>query len=148
MTTTAFAACLRATADCAHEMMSNAAYILDELPSLKVPQSQRIRIESVCNQLISTKHDVVHELHEIDEMENHGSIAAALPRIQSIHAWISEDMDTVHCLVESLMQEFDDDGVSLAALLVTESAANILVRYTAMLDKLESIQVSETPEPD
>jgi hypothetical protein len=148
MTTRAFAAYLRATEECAHEMMSNAAYILGELPSLTVSQSLRERIESVCNQLISTKHDIAHELHEIDEIESPDGIAAAVPRIGRVHAWISEDMGAVHSLVESLMQEFDKGDDGLAALLVTESATNMLMRYTAMLDKFERIQVSEPPERD
>ncbi len=57
-----------AAQNCAMQMMSNAAYIQTELPSLTLPEGMSEQITVLCDSLIATKHDVISELFELSEV--------------------------------------------------------------------------------
>ena len=48
---------------CAMRMMENGSYIVKQLPSLRMPDAVRHRLEALCAELIGTKHDLIHEIH-------------------------------------------------------------------------------------
>ncbi len=48
-------------------MMENAAYIQKELPSLEMPDDLRTSSGKLCDELIGTKHDLMHEIFAASE---------------------------------------------------------------------------------
>ncbi len=115
---------ITAASACAMSLMSNAGYILKELPTVELPTEDQAEIESICSDLIGTKHDVVHELGELKECSNLDD------RVRRIMCWISEDVIKLREIVEQLdgLAKTDQRYVS-AYLLVAESGANILKSF-------------------
>jgi hypothetical protein len=111
---------------CAMQMMENAAYIQKELPGLEILDSLRIQIEKLCTELICTKHDLIHEIHELD-----GFLASAPyqiePWMERIRGWIIGQVRSVDECV-SVVNPAAGTGEArfCGAMLVMESAANIL----------------------
>ena len=116
---------------CAHAMLENATYIEKELGSLDIPESIRVAIREVCSGLNGTKHDVVHELGEVDDLLGTSKSEVIPDRVRRIMAWLSEDVSKLHELVTSLdALTKEDKRIGIAYLLVAESATNILHRFT------------------
>ena len=133
---TTFHRFLGETHQCAMQMMENGSYILKQLPSLQMPDALRQQLEALCQELISTKHDLVHEIHEISELavKTPGD-PAIRERIDRICQWINGDnlsfktgVDAVH----EAMARGEVDG--LLSLLLTESGVNILNACPTMPD--------------
>ena len=120
----ALEAYITAASACALSLMSNAGYILKELPNIELPTEDMVEVESICSDLIGTKHDVVHELGELKECSNLDD------RVRRIMCWISEDVIKLREMVERLdaLAKSDQRYVS-AYLLVAESGANILKSF-------------------
>lgn len=111
---------------CAMSLMSNAAYVQKELPSVELPTDIRASVESLCTEWIGTKHDVVHELGELKDSSD------IVDRIRRIMSWLGEDMVKLQEQVrklEALAQS--EDRFKLAYLLVGESGGNILRSFVA-----------------
>lgn len=51
--------------DRAMQMMENGAFIQKELPSLRMPDALRQKLDALCENLIGTKHDLIDEIFEI-----------------------------------------------------------------------------------
>ena len=68
MNVNAIRAMMTAAHDCAMEMFTNADFIQKELPNVKMPDALRATPEDLCSELIGTKHDIVSELSELDEL--------------------------------------------------------------------------------
>ncbi len=110
----------------AMSLMSNAAYVQKELPSVELPTDIRASVESLCSDWIGTKHDVVHELGELMDSSD------IEDRIRRIMSWLGADMVKLQEQVrklESLAQL--EDRFRLAYLLVGESGGNILRSFVA-----------------
>jgi len=118
---------IHATRACALQMLSNAGYIQRELPSLDIPDELRLRIEAVCDSLISTKHDVITETFELEELAQLGVPKARLDeKMGRISQWLCETLGEMHELVmEVKTMVSSDPSYSLVFFLIAESATNI-----------------------
>ncbi len=111
---------------CAMSLMSNAAYVQKELPTVELPTDIRASVESLCADWIGTKHDVIHELDELKESSN------IEDRIRRIMSWLGEDMVKLQEQVRRLEAlATAEDRYRLAYLLVGESGGNILRSFVA-----------------
>ena len=111
---------------CAMSLMSNADYIQKELPTVELPTDIRASVESLCADWIGTKHDVIHELDELQESSN------VEDRIRRIMTWLGEDMVKLQEQVRRLEAlATADDRYRLAYLLVGESGGNVLRSFVA-----------------
>lgn len=112
---------------CALEMLNNAAYIEKELGSIGLAKQHENAIMEVCSALVSTKHDVVTELHDLDELRAPAGSSLVQSRVERILGWLGEDTAKLHALVMSLESDASGEHKSgLAYLLVAESATNVL----------------------
>ncbi len=110
------------------QMMENSSYILKQLPSLQMPDVLRRQLETLCSDLIGTKHDLVHEIHEVDELTMTSPGASAIRNgVERMCQWIDEanmqfkdGVETVHEAV------ITGEVEGLLSLLLTESGINIL----------------------
>lgn len=90
---------------CAMQMFSNAGYILRELPGIEVPAELRPKIESVCQNLISTKHDVITEIFELAELlENGASETKLKSKMEMTSSWLMESIQEMNELVQEVEQ--------------------------------------------
>jgi len=111
---------------CAMQMMENAAYIQKELPDLEMPDSLRIQIEKLCTDLIGTKHDLIHEIHELDGLLESAPDQIE-PWVERIRGWIAGQVNSVDECVTAVNEAASCGAVPFTvAMLVMESAANIL----------------------
>jgi hypothetical protein len=117
--------------NCAMAMLDNAMYISGELANVSMSDDLRARTQKVCDSLISTKHDVIHELFELHELVESDPLACAIPGyVERIVAWLGEEVTPMHELVMALDSARNKDPAYGAAfVLVVESAANILVAF-------------------
>ena len=140
---------------CAMQMMENAAYIQKELPALNMPEHLRVQIEELCANLISTKHDMVHKLGELD-----GVLASAPsqiePWMECLHRWMGESIASIHRCVQAVDEAVTNGTASdLVLMLVMESATNIMNEVptlpdieNAAEDESEHDDISEDEEPN
>lgn len=116
-----------AARECAMQTMLNAAYIQRALPTIEVPKEIHDEIESLCETLIGTKHDIMTEVFELDESATNSAAVSALPQVQRILRWIADTRGEIDRVVRSLQSKArEKPELFLAALLVTESGTNIL----------------------
>ena len=136
---------IQLTRTCALQMMSNANYIQRELPSLDVPDELRSRIGSVCDSLIGTKHDVITELFELDELVQAGTPEERLTeKMDRVTRWLAESVQSVHTLVMEVQSlAATDHRYSLLFFLIIESATNIINSWPSQL--LDAAELDETP---
>lgn len=114
-------------AACAMLLMSNASYIQNELANVALPAATRVDLESLCNDWIGTKHDVMHELGELTDHPNISD------RVRRIMSWFSEDVVKLQNQVRDLeILVNTDERFKLAYLLVGESGGNILRSFVAV----------------
>ena len=119
--------------DCAMVMLDNASFIQKELPNVRMNDVLRAKAGGLCEALIGTKHDVIHELFELDDLMEEGRDRSAIAsKIDMILRWIGEDVEAVHPIVMALAAESQlDRTYGSAYLLVCESAGNILTAFNA-----------------
>ena len=92
-----------ATRECAMQMLSNAAYVLGELPNVTISDGLRERTRDVCNALIGTKHDLITELFDLDDLvATEASDAQVGERVERIVQWAFEDLRKLHEVVTAL----------------------------------------------
>ena len=122
-------------ARCAHEMLNNAFYIQKELPSIDLEGSYREQIAEVCSALVGTKHDVISELHDLDEVDAAAESVEVQRRVRRVVDWAAEEIPKLHTIVKSLQSVAAAEPRNhLAYLLVTESATNVLKAFVEMSD--------------
>ena len=129
------------------QMMENAAYIQKELPSLDMPESLRAQIEELCAGLIATKHDMVHELGEMD-----GPLTSVPyqiePWMERLHRWMKESIFSIDRCVQAVDEAVTNGKASdLVLMLVMESATNIMSAVPA-LPKTEDPTEEESEQGD
>ncbi len=137
-------AVMAAARHCAMEMFQNANFIQGELPELDMPDELRARAEQVCTELIGTKHDVISELSELDELlGTQDSEADIGSRVNRIVTWMGLDMVQMHELVSALHSASrEDPEYAVAFVLVAESAASIVNAFNATAEAAGKIQAS------
>ena len=114
--------------DCALAMMGNASYIQQELPRVEMTGELRSRTAEICESMVGTKHDVIHELFAVDVLlESKAGQTTVQSRIDLILGWLWEDIARMHELVLALREDSrQNDDFVLALVLVQESGANII----------------------
>ena len=113
---------------CAMAELDNGLYIQRELPNVRMAEPLRAAAVELCSRLIGTKHDIVHELFEMEDLiEGKAATGQLSARMEFIDGRIWDDILAMHQLVQALQAASrDDPASSLACLLVTESAMNII----------------------
>src|SRR5687767_13266361 len=114
-------------------MLGNACYVERELANVRLPDDLRAQTAQLCSDLIGTKHDILSELGELYEL-----LASPTPDsadigryTERIVRWLSDDLPGMQKLVDALQSASDvEPEYRAACVLVTESAANILVAYS------------------
>jgi len=126
-------AMMDAARECAMQMFQNAIFIQGELPNLEMPDELRARTEHVCGELIGTKHDVISELFELDELlGTQDSETDVRSRVNRIITWMGLEIEMIHELVSALHSASKEDpDYAVAFTLVAESGANILQAFSA-----------------
>jgi hypothetical protein len=130
---------------CALAMLESGTYIERELPNVRLTDAARATASELCSRLIGAKHDIIHELSELDDLLNDGvtdeRIASALDRIIR---WLEDEILRIHELVTTLEAAAQNDPARQSAyLLVVESALNILAPFNRAKAGADSIK-----EPD
>ncbi len=137
----------------AGEIAGNIANIRKELPSLTIPQAEKLRIGKVCEEFEGAVYDVRKEIRNLeDKLGMHPGEEPFDPDIKNpdpratmgfIDRWLRTEIEAMHQTVLHL------DGLSKADralggayLLVAESAANILNGYSTVQDALSSIRAA------
>ncbi len=113
---------------CAAAMLESGTYIERELPNVRMDEPVRVATVELCSRLVGTKHDIIHELFELDELLASGAsderIKSAIARIID---WLGDDIRQMHELVTALDDAAKNDPSRVSAyLLVAGSAVNIL----------------------
>jgi hypothetical protein len=120
---------MSAARDCAMVMLETADYIQAELPNVQIDKALQSRTKKVCSALIGTKHDVISELFEIDDLLSPGGASSSeiASRLDRIIRWLWEDVSGMHKLVMALdSAKKRNPAFALAYVLVAESATNVL----------------------
>ena len=131
MNTAAVRTLMNEAHQCAMAMLDSGTYIERELPNVRMDDATRASATELCSQLVGTKHDIIHELSDLDDLLKDG---AADERIMSavglIIRWLWEDISQMHELVTSLEAAGQrDPECGGAHILVAESAVNILIPF-------------------
>ena len=128
MNSSAVQEALSAIRDCALIMLANASYVQRELPNVVIADPLRSQTAEVCDAMVGTKHDIISELFEIDELLKSDTESAIISsRLARSITSLWEDISRLHQVVMALRAESQrDKNYTLALILVEESAANIL----------------------
>lgn len=127
---------------CAGVILESASFIQKELVNVRIDADLKEQLERICTQMIATKHDVVHEIFEIAEALDSGTEPSEIQsRISNITSWIVEDIKDLHQIVMALdATSKEDRGCSLAYMLVSESATNVLHAFSIVMESANSLQ--------
>jgi indole-3-glycerol phosphate synthase len=130
---------LTAIYDCSPIILANASYILAELPNERLPEPLRQYLAGQCEALLSTRHDLMTELAEIEDLRDADVILA---RMKRAIAWLEEDLSALHLDITEL-QEFSNKNPETAPayILVAESATNILNAFQRAKTAVDSISI-------
>lgn len=125
---TALQAFMTEARNCASAMLENGSFIQSELPNIHLDDSLRASALRVCSQWIETKHDIVTELIELEELINALATDKLIAvRVHRILDWIRQDNRQMHELVMAVRSASQQTpAYGLACTLITESAANVL----------------------
>lgn len=131
-----------AAQNCAMQMMGNSTYIQTELPKLTLPEGVNTQIGTLCDNLISTKHDVISELFELSELsESSTSMAEIKMRVERIIQWLWETILEMNEVVQSLQTASGADTQFFGGwLLVVESATHILEPFNRASQAADALQ--------
>jgi hypothetical protein len=118
---------------CAGAILEIASRIRAELPDVSMSDALRVRTEQVCSALVGTKHDVVSELFEMDELVGSDAHTSTLvSRMRRLVRWLGEDVDRVHELVTDLEAAADrEPGHRAAYVPISGSAAGVREAFEA-----------------
>ncbi len=134
--------------NCALCMLENATYIKSELANVRMNDALRAQTEQVCTALVGTKHDIISELFELDELLGSQASASVIgSRVNRIVQWFRDDITMMHQLVMSLESASKEDpSCGSAYVLVAESATNILNAFNRTRAAADSLlaQADET----
>ncbi|HNE06371.1 MAG TPA: hypothetical protein PLT08_17725 [Anaerolineales bacterium] len=129
----------------------NLAYIKKELPKLSIPAEIRDEISAMCDGFQWMLSDVRKEIRNLeDKLGMHPGEEPFDPHITNpdpqltiglIQRWLLEELQTMHELIQKLdkLATQDSQSYDLVALLVRESATNILKAYLGTQNDLKFI---------
>ena len=128
MNTSAVRTVLNEAHTCAMAMLDSGTYIERELPNVRMDEPIRAVASELCSQLIGTKHDIIHELSELDDLLTNGATDERIvSAVALIIRWLWDDIRQIHELVTMLQASSEiDPACGGAYILVAESAVNIL----------------------
>jgi hypothetical protein len=130
-----------AARECAMQMMLNAAYIQRALPTIEVPEEIQAEIDSLCQTLIGTKHDIMTDVFEVNESTTTAAAGSDSPQVDRIINWLAEARGDIDGVVRSLQAKaHENPKLFLVSLLVTESATNILNACNAAENAADSLR--------
>lgn len=134
---------------CIYQLWENAAYVRRELPNVGLPDPLQREVETLCDTWLEAKHEALSGLDEIAGAMEAGS--ADLPdlagRCRRIHAILGDVFEPTDRVVHQLQEAARENArLGLAALLVTESAANILHATPALPASMEEGDQPDEPE--
>jgi hypothetical protein len=131
-----------AARECAVQMLSNAEYVLAELPKVAMPEELRVRTRESCERLVGTKHDLITALFDLTEPKMAAVSEAEIgERVGRIERWAFEDLVPLVRVVQELdAASRRDPELTLASVLVMESAGNMLQAFDAMHRAAEGVQ--------
>lgn len=114
--------------ECAMALLESGDFIQRELTNVRMDDATRASAAKLCSQLIGTKHDIIHELFDLDELLRGGVDEDTIhSRIDRIRRWLFNDVSQMHELVTTLASAVErDPECGGAYILVAESATNIL----------------------
>jgi hypothetical protein len=125
---------------CALVMLENASYVERELAHVHISDDLRSRACDVCSSLVGTKHDILSELGELNEILASPAVddLDVATRLERVVRWLSDDLPKMYELVAHLNAASEHDSqYTAASVLVTESAANILVAFNRVRSALD-----------
>jgi hypothetical protein len=133
-----FTLCAR---ECAVQMMQNAIYVQKELPNVQMSDALRRQAGEICDQLIGTKHDLITELFDLDELLPTGASDATIgERVERMVRWARDDLLRLHELVVAIEDEGRrDPQAMIAGILVMESAGNVLNAFNRMQSAADGV---------
>jgi hypothetical protein len=134
--------------DCVAAMLSNARYILQELPTVPMDDLLRQRTRNACALLIGARHDLIKELFDLDDRAAEGASGSEIvERVQRIVSWAREDVAPIVELATRIDQDAGHAGeASLTGILLLESAGNIANAFNAMQQAAHEL-LSDTTSP-
>jgi len=120
---------------CAMQMLENASYIEQELPKIKITEESLHQIQQVCSALVGTKHDVISELSDLEDLDLLPGANEVQIKVRRLMSWMAEELPKLHGLVQTLEGRCGQGkGDDLAFLLVAESATHIMKAFSEMGD--------------
>lgn len=128
--------------NCALVMLESATYIQNELANVRMNDALRAQTEQVCTALVGTKHDIISELFELDELLGSEASASVIrSRVNRIVQWFWDDITRMHQLVMALESASKQDpACGPAYVLVAESATNILNAFNGTKAAADSLR--------
>jgi hypothetical protein len=128
--------------NCALVMLESAIYIQSELANVRMNDALRAQTEQVCTALVGTKHDIISELFELDELlGSEVSVSAIRARVNRIVQWFWDDITRMHQLVMALKSASEQEpACGPAYVLVAESATNILNAFNRTRAAADSLR--------
>ena len=128
--------------ECAMQMLQNAVYILAELDNVQMSDELLVRTRQVCDDLIGTKHDIIHEIFDVDDLlKSRAPPCEIVARADRIVRWLGDDVEKMHGVVMALEAAADQErACGLAYILVSESAVNILKPFYRAQDGAEGLR--------
>lgn len=131
---------------CSMVMLENSKYMGDELSNVGLPKGLEPEAKEVCGFLSATKHDVFHEIFELEEMleVDAPNEKAIMARVQRVTDWLKEPILKLHDLVKRLEEANDkDQDYQLSYALFAESGVNVMNAYNSTAQAAESIERDE-----
>jgi hypothetical protein len=124
---------ITAARTCIHQLLENSAYVRHELPTVGLPDPLRREVEALCDIWLEAKHDALTGLHELAEVaetadttgSNNSDLTNRCRQINGILGGVFEPTD--HVVRQLRKAAFEAPRLGLAALLVMESARNIMI---------------------
>jgi hypothetical protein len=136
--------------NCALVMLESATYIQRELAHVRLNHELRAQTEQVCTALVGTKHDIISELFELDELLGPDASAPVIrSRVNRIVQWLWDDITRMHQLVMALESASKQNPVcGLAYVLVAESATNMLNAFNRTRTAADSLRAEADETQD
>lgn len=136
---------------CIHQLLENAFYVRRELPNVGLPDALQREVEALCDTWLAAKHDALSDLDGIAEAmaSAPGDLSNLASRCRRVHGILCDVLEPTDRVIQQLRQAAQENArLGLAALLVTESAANILQSTPPLPTALEESEEQDDVDPN
>lgn len=107
-----------------------ASYVKKEMSKWPLPDAHRLAIDGMCESLIGTKHDIVHELGDAESMANGAGTARIGVLVERVQQWLFEEVQNMNKVVTSLQAASATDGsADIAFALVAGASVPVMDSY-------------------